>query len=126
MPSPRPLARHAFVELGLSDLGDVLACAVALLGGGGSVWLLPGGRLQATDCVFSRNRAVFGSGGALAARVESGGGEPAVALRRVVFDRNEATWRGGALSLTAVPPVAGPSARSAAGTAAAALVGSTC
>ena len=56
--------------------------------------LLSGARFEATDCAFVRNRALIGSGGAIAARGAS------LSLARVLFEANEASWRGGALSLT--------------------------
>ena len=88
--------RHFLVEGGGKlRLGRLrLTGGRALLSSGGSVLLLPGGTLDADNVGFVANRAVFGSGGAIAAR----GGH--LQLRHVAFEANHATWRGGALSLT--------------------------
>ena len=93
MRSSRPCGRRGTGALELR--GITLRGGRSLLSGGGSILLLPGATLAAEHCAFVGNRAVFGSGGALASR----GG--AVSLERVRFEANEATLRGGALSLTA-------------------------
>lgn len=94
------LSRHAIVEGGatLSVVNVSLQNGRALLAGGGSLLLLPGAALHAEGVVFKRNRAVFGSGGAIAVRGAR------VVLAGVDFERNEASWRGGALSLTSLLP----------------------
>ena len=90
--------RHFLVEGGgtVRLRGLHLTGGRALLSSGGSVLLLPGGTLEAENVGFVANRAVFGSGGAIAAR----GGR--LQLRRVAFEANQATWRGGALSLSGI------------------------
>ena len=89
------MSRHFLVAGGgkLRLIGVSLKGGRALLGGGGSVMVLPGATLEAADSSFVRNRALLGSGGAIAAR------GAIVILSRVVFEANEASWRGGAISL---------------------------
>ena len=53
--------------------------------------VLPGAVLDATDVTFEGNRAVLGSGGAIASHGAT------LRLKRVTFLGNEATLRGGAL-----------------------------
>ena len=53
--------------------------------------VLPGAVLDATDVAFEANRAVLGSGGAIASHGAT------LRLKRVTFLGNEATLRGGAL-----------------------------
>ena len=77
-----------------------LANGRSTLAGGGAVLLLPRAALEATGVTFSRNRAVLGSGGAVAAR-----GGSRLKLVHAKLKDNYASWRGGALSLTGeVPP----------------------
>ena len=66
----------------------------ALLSGGGAVLALRGSEVLAEAVSFVRNRAVFGSGGAIAARLAR------VELRDTSFEANSATLRGGALALS--------------------------
>ena len=91
-------SRHFLVASGGTlTLRDVtLEGGRALLSGGGSVLLMPGARLSASGVSFTGNRAVLGSGGAIASR-----GAAEVKLFSTRFERNEATWRGGALSFAA-------------------------
>ena len=92
------LARHFLVEDGatLTLRGLTLRGGRSLLSGGGSVLALPGSALRVADAKFDANRALMGSGGAIAAR------GAAVSLARVTLTSNEATWRGGALSLSSL------------------------
>ena len=71
----------------------------SLLSGGGALLLLPGATLDASECAFEANRAVLGSGGAIASRGAT------VRLHKVRFADNEATLRGGALCQTCTSEV---------------------
>lgn len=91
-------ARHFLVASGgvLSLSALTLRGGRSMLSGGGAALVLPEGALTASDVTFTGNRALMGSGGAIAARGSS------VKLTRVALVSNEATWRGGALSLTSL------------------------
>ena len=91
-------ARHFLVAGGgsLTLRALTLRGGRSMLSGGGAVLVLPEGALTASDVTFEANRALMGSGGAIAAR----GGS--IELTRVALVSNEATWRGGALSLTSL------------------------
>ena len=89
------LQRHFLLAGGRLTLRRVeLTGGRALLSGGGAVLALRGSELLAEAVRFVRNRAVFGSGGAIAARLAR------VELRDTSFEANSATLRGGALALS--------------------------
>ena len=89
------LQRHFLIAGGRLTLRRVrLTGGRALLSGGGAVLALRDSEVLAEAVSFVDNRAVFGSGGAISARLAR------VELRDTTFEANTATLRGGALALS--------------------------
>uniref|UniRef100_A0A7S4BK02 Fe2OG dioxygenase domain-containing protein n=1 Tax=Chrysotila carterae TaxID=13221 RepID=A0A7S4BK02_CHRCT len=88
-------SRHFLVAGGDLTLENVsLRGGRSLLSGGGAVMIVAGA-LRVRGGSFESNRAVLGSGGAVAARCAIG---CELSFESVTFRANSATWRGGAIS----------------------------